>query len=100
MDFKEENMMLCQIHKEHGDSSLYMRCNECQSFGTPMQGNTECGNCGSSDTVWYYDHDTVISALEGQREGCLKSAKEAVYERGGGWDEDVEQAILEAEVKL
>jgi len=47
--------------------SVYTLCNECHTWGVNYPGSKECGNCGSFDTMVYYDEETVAQALQDQR---------------------------------
>jgi hypothetical protein len=50
--------------------SVYMHCNKCQTWGIGMPLDRICGNCGSSDTVKYYDLETISSLYQkGIKEG-------------------------------
>lgn len=54
--------ILSQIEKElvgKNIHSVYLRCNECKLFGVPMPLDRICGNCGSKDTIVYYDSETI-----------------------------------------
>lgn len=53
------------IPKHDHSHSLYVRCNECHTFGIPMDTNfteaAECGNCGSMNTVKYYPSCCIMA---------------------------------------
>jgi len=55
--------------------SVYTLCNECHTWGVNYPGSKECGNCGSFDTMVYYDEETVAQALQDQREGFVKEVE-------------------------
>ena len=39
--------------------SVFTWCKNCHSEGVNIQFNEECGNCGSKNTVRYYDKETI-----------------------------------------
>lgn len=39
--------------------SVYVRCKECLKFGINMPLETDCPNCGYSETITYYDAETI-----------------------------------------
>ena len=39
--------------------SVLTKCFDCGTMGVNMPHVTECGNCGSTETVRYYDSDTL-----------------------------------------
>ena len=44
--------------------SVYTRCYECKTWGICMPNDTVCGNCGSNDTMTFYDAETVRLLLK------------------------------------
>jgi hypothetical protein len=43
--------------------------------------------------------ESIKEAVLAQQKACLKAAQETFYERGNCWDEEVDDAILNAEVQ-
>lgn len=41
--------------------SVYTRCQSCGGWGINSPCNHICGNCGSSETILYYDIETVTN---------------------------------------
>lgn len=41
--------------------SVITLCNECNTKGVTLPDEDVCGNCGSSDTIRYYDEKTIAS---------------------------------------
>ena len=39
--------------------SIFTWCKNCHSEGVNIPFNDECGNCGSKNTVRYYDKETI-----------------------------------------
>jgi rRNA maturation endonuclease Nob1 len=39
--------------------SVFTWCKDCHSEGVNIPLNDECGNCGSKNTVRYYDKETI-----------------------------------------
>lgn len=39
--------------------SVFTWCKDCGMEGCNIQFNEECGNCGSKNTVRYYDKETI-----------------------------------------
>ena len=39
--------------------SVFTWCKDCHSEGVNIPFNDECGNCGSKNTVRYYDKETI-----------------------------------------
>ncbi len=39
--------------------SVFTWCKDCHSEGINIPFNDECGNCGSKNTVRYYDKETI-----------------------------------------
>ena len=39
--------------------SVFTWCKDCHSEGVNIHFNDECGNCGSKNTVRYYDKETI-----------------------------------------
>jgi hypothetical protein len=56
----EEAIRIAEKYSGDGENehkhehSLFLRCLNCNIWGTPMPGDTECGNCGSFETVQYF----------------------------------------------
>lgn len=44
--------------------SVYTWCFDCCTYGCNMPNNYECGNCGSKNTVKYYDAETISHLLK------------------------------------
>ena len=69
MSKKNENKSLKQPavsgsaweHKLLGKNihSVFTWCKDCHSEGVNIPFNDECGNCGSKNTVRYYDKETI-----------------------------------------
>lgn len=59
--------------------SVFLKCLECHVWGTPMPLETVCGNCGSKDTITYYDAETITILLhqtqQETREECANIAE-------------------------
>jgi rRNA maturation endonuclease Nob1 len=49
----EEKLLGKNIH------SVYTWCKDCHAEGCNIPFNDECGNCGSQNTVRYYDKETI-----------------------------------------
>jgi len=50
------------------DNSILTRCLNCNLWGTTVPGNTECGNCNSTDTVIYIPSDSVLKIMKHLKE--------------------------------
>lgn len=45
------------------EHSIYTHCLNCYSWGINFPFEKECGNCGSSETLTYYDSKTINNYL-------------------------------------
>jgi len=45
------------------EHSVYTHCLNCHSWGINGPFETECGNCGSNETLTYYDSKTINNYL-------------------------------------
>ena len=45
------------------EHSVYIHCLNCFTFGVNMPFEKECGNCGSHETLTYYDSKTINNYL-------------------------------------
>lgn len=50
--------------KHEHTHSVYVRCKDCLTFGVPMPGEYQCGNCSSMNTVSYNPPCCVEQALD------------------------------------
>jgi hypothetical protein len=48
--------------------SIWTFCANCGARGVNIPLNTQCGNCGSFDTLTYYDAQTIQAFLDKTRE--------------------------------
>lgn len=51
-----------------GLSTFFTRCLGCNLWNTSLAGKSECGNCGSRDTILYIPSNMVLKLLEKIRE--------------------------------
>ena len=49
---------------ENCKHSVLTVCWDCNRNGTNMPKDTECGNCGSNNTIRYYDIDTIREVIK------------------------------------
>jgi hypothetical protein len=52
--------------------SVYVFCYECKTDGINFPLERKCGNCGSMDTMTYYDRETITNLLAEQRRQFAK----------------------------
>lgn len=63
--------------------SVYTRCFSCMTWGICMPQDNVCGNCGSTETVEYWDAKTIqseLSRLKQENGECRTGAKETAAE--------------------
>lgn len=44
--------------------SVYTKCLDCLTVGVNLPYNNTCGNCGSENTIRYYDSETINNLLD------------------------------------
>jgi hypothetical protein len=48
--------------------SVYTHCLSCYMWGVNIPFEKECGNCGSLETLTYYDSETINNYLNNENE--------------------------------
>lgn len=68
--------------------SVYTRCNECKTFGICFPQDDKCGNCGSNDTMQYWDAETISSELEQLQREAFQAGRTGTNDGEGYFDYD------------